>query len=84
MTREKKGMNFEKALSDLEDLVTQLEEGELSLEESLKAFEKGIKLTRDCQSALSSAEQKVQMLVEENGGYKTIDLEEDLDDEENE
>ena len=40
-----------------------MEEGELTLEESLKAFEQGIKLTRECQQALDQAEQKVQLLV---------------------
>ncbi len=62
----RKPIDFEKSLEKLEDLVTQMEEGELSLEESLKAFEKGIKLTRDCQQTLNEAEQKVQILLEEN------------------
>ena len=44
-----------------------MEEGELSLEESLQAFEKGIKLTRECQTALKKAEQKVKVLINENG-----------------
>jgi len=63
----KKAVDFEQALQDLEGLVTTMEQGELSLEESLKAFEAGIKLTRDCQSRLSEAEQKVQLLLEEQG-----------------
>jgi exodeoxyribonuclease VII small subunit len=42
------GFDFEQALQDLEELVTAMEEGELTLEESLKAFEKGVKLTREC------------------------------------
>jgi len=63
----KKTVDFEQALQDLEGLVTTMEQGELSLEESLKAFETGIKLTRDCQSRLSEAEQKVQLLLEEQG-----------------
>jgi len=63
----KKAVDFEQALQDLEGLVTTMEQGELSLEESLKAFETGIKLTRDCQSRLSEAEQKVQLLLEEQG-----------------
>jgi exodeoxyribonuclease VII small subunit len=63
----KKAVDFEQALQDLEGLVTTMEQGELSLEDSLKAFEDGIKLTRDCQTRLSEAEQKVQLLIEEQG-----------------
>lgn len=67
----KKTVDFEKALNQLEELVTRMEEGELSLEDSLNAFEKGIKLTRECQTALDEAEQKVQLLIEENGELKS-------------
>lgn len=63
----KKAVDFESALNELEALVSSMEEGDLSLEESLAAFEKGIKLTRECQSMLSSAEQRVQQLMEKNG-----------------
>ncbi|MDZ7736996.1 MAG: exodeoxyribonuclease VII small subunit [Gammaproteobacteria bacterium] len=59
------GFDFEKALKELEQLVEKMEEGELSLEESLKHFERGIALTRACQQALQSAEQKVQILLNE-------------------
>lgn len=58
--------NFEDALENLQELVEAMEDGELSLEESLKAFEQGIKLTRECQSALENAEQKVQILVKDD------------------
>ena len=54
--------SFEEALTELESLVETLEHGELSLEESLKAFERGVKLTRTCQDALKQAEQKIQIL----------------------
>ena len=47
----------------------------MSLEESLKSFEKGIKLTRQCQEELSKAELKIQRLIEENGESKTVPLE---------
>ena len=57
--------DFEKALNELEQLVEKMEEGDLSLEESLKHFERGIELTRACQQALQSAEQKVQVLQSE-------------------
>lgn len=58
--------SFEQSLGDLEGIVASLESGELSLEDSLKVFEKGIKLTRSCQTALDQAEQKVQLLTEQN------------------
>lgn len=54
-------------MDELEKLVEQMEQGEISLEESLKAFERGIKLTRTCQQALQDAELKVQILLEKNG-----------------
>ena len=72
---EQTGFNFEKALEELESLVSSMEEGDLSLEESLKAFEQGIKLTRECQSALKQAEQKVQVLISESGDTEELDLE---------
>ncbi len=66
--------DFEKALENLESLVNSMEEGDLSLEDSLKAFENGIKLTRECQNALKAAEQKVQLLVNENGETEDLNL----------
>lgn len=74
----KKKINFEKSLSDLEDLVEEMEQGDLSLEDALKHFEKGISLTTDCQQALQSAELKVQELVEKNG--KILEKDFDLND----
>lgn len=63
--------SLEQSLEELELLVESLERGDLSLEDSLKAFEAGIKLTRLCQEALASAEQKVQLLIEQNGTLKS-------------
>ena len=57
-------LDFETALADLEALVESMEAGEMSLEESLHAFERGVKLTRHCQAALKSAELKVKILTE--------------------
>jgi exodeoxyribonuclease VII small subunit len=59
--------HFEESLAELESLVERMESGEMSLEDSLKAFEQGIKYTRDCQNALTKAEQKVQLLLQKNG-----------------
>ena len=58
---------FEASLTRLEELVDEMENSELSLEASLKTFEEGIRLTRECQQALKEAEQKVSLLVEKNG-----------------
>ena len=69
---------FEQALAELEGLVEQMELGELSLEDSLTAFERGVKLTRHCQSALKAAELKVKVLTE-SGDLEDLDVE-DLDD----
>ncbi len=69
----KKALDFETALSELEALVEQLESGELPLEASLKAFEKGIELTRHCQNALKAAELKVKELTE-NDELVDLDL----------
>ena len=63
----KKTPTFEASLAELEQWVSQLEQGEITLEESLAAFERGITLTRTCQQALQTAEQKVQILIEKNG-----------------
>lgn len=54
---------FEKSLDELETLVNRMEQGELSLDESLQSFERGIALYRNCQSALEQAELKVQQLL---------------------
>lgn len=63
-------INFEKTLAELEQLVEKMEEGDLSLEDSLKYFERGISLTKACQQALSEAEQKVSILLEKDGKAK--------------
>ena len=65
--KQRKDKDFEKALEELEELVQTLEKGELSLDEMLKQFERGIKLTRTCQSALKNAEQKVELLIKQAG-----------------
>ena len=74
MATKKIEIDFEKALEQLEGLVEELESGDLSLENSLKSFEKGIKLARLCQEQLSKAELQGQKLIEENGELKTSPL----------
>ena len=75
----KKALDFEEALTELEVLVEQMEEGDLSLEDSLEAFERGIKLTRECQKHLSEAEKKVKLLVGEGDQLKEVDFDESVD-----
>ena len=67
---EKSPLAFEEALAELESIVDTLEKGDLTLEQSLAAFERGVKLTRTCQKALDKAEQKVRILTE-----KSVDAE---------
>ena len=76
--KHKQDFNFEKALEHLEQLVSSMESGELSLEDSLKAFETGIKLTRECQTALKEAEQKIQILMNEEGDTQEMKPEDEI------
>jgi exodeoxyribonuclease VII small subunit len=73
----KKAADFETSLAELQSLVERLESGELSLEDSLGAFEQGIRLTRDCQAALAQAEQKVQQLLERDGELQEVPFDAD-------
>lgn len=71
---------FEQKLKRLEEIVKKMEVGELELEDSLKLFEEGVKLTKECQGHLSQAEQKVKLLVgvDEKGNAVTQDFKSDL------
>jgi exodeoxyribonuclease VII small subunit len=60
-------INFEKSLDELESLVQKMEQGGLTLEESLAQFQRGIELARACQKALSEAQQRVEVLLEKDG-----------------
>ena len=71
--------DLEAAMDELESLVERMERGDLSMEESLKSFERGVELTRGCHSALRDAEQKVQMLVERGGRQGLIPFDEEPD-----
>ena len=61
-----KTINFENAVTELEKLVQGMESGDRTLEDSIKAFEKGMQLSQDCQQALADAEQKVTVLMEKH------------------
>jgi exodeoxyribonuclease VII small subunit len=65
-TKEEK-IDFEKSLAELEQLVEEMENGDLSLDQSLAKFEKGVELTKNCQKALKAAEQRVNILLEKHG-----------------
>ncbi len=67
-----KAIDFEKSLKELERLVEQLEQGELSLEASLQQFERGVQLAQSCQSTLQQAEQRVGMLMKKNGQLDVV------------
>lgn len=64
-------MNYEVVLKELENIVEKMESGQLSLEDSLKCFEEGVKSARLCQASLKDAEQKIQVLVEQNGEIRS-------------
>ncbi|HSN72156.1 MAG TPA: exodeoxyribonuclease VII small subunit [Steroidobacteraceae bacterium] len=66
-TSDEPEFDFERSLAELEAIVERLEQGELTLEESLRQFERGIELTRHCQSALGKAEQRVEILMRRAG-----------------
>jgi exodeoxyribonuclease VII small subunit len=74
MAVRRKKLNYEASVTELESLVNRLEQGDISLEESLKLYESGVLLTRDCQDALQAAEQKVQMLIQQSGQSNLVDF----------
>lgn len=66
-TKKPENMNFEESVTELEEIVKKLELGELTLEDALKQFERGIALARISSAKLQSAEQQVQILLEQGG-----------------
>lgn len=64
--KEAPAFDFEKSVEELEKLVNKMEQGDLTLEQSLKEFERGVELTRHCQKALQDAEQKVEILLKKS------------------
>ncbi|BDZ73055.1 MULTISPECIES: exodeoxyribonuclease VII small subunit [Methylophaga] len=74
MAAKQKKLDYEAAVKELEALVERLEDGDISLEESLKLYERGVLLTRDCQESLQAAEQKVQMLLQQSGQSNMVDF----------
>ena len=76
MARTSKPPDFEEALAELEGLVERLERGDLPLDEALKVFERGVALTRHCQSSLQAAQQKVEILLRKGGETQAVPFEE--------
>lgn len=74
MSSKKPPFDFEQSLDQLQSTVQQLESGDLSLEQALQAFEKGIGLTRECQRALDAARQRITVLLEQNGQLQEVPL----------
>lgn len=76
MTDRATNPDFEESLKQLEDIVNKMEQGQLTLEQSLGAFEQGVKLTRQCQTTLKQAEQRVAKLMPKDDGYLVDDFNE--------
>jgi exodeoxyribonuclease VII small subunit len=73
-------VNFEDAIKELNEIVEKMEHGGLPLEKSLEYFERGIKLTRECQQLLQNAEQRVQVLMQQNNKAELSDFDVKSDD----
>ena len=69
-----KKQTFENSLKDLEKIVRRLEDGDLSLEESLKLFEDGVKLSRECQERLNQAERRIEVLLKDESGNPALEV----------
>lgn len=72
--REAQGKSFEGSLTALEKIVRELERGDLPLERSLELFEEGVKLSRECQERLNSAERRIELLLHDNEGLPVISV----------
>jgi exodeoxyribonuclease VII small subunit len=72
MKTEEQPKSFETSLEALEQIVQDLEEGDLPLEKSLELFEQGIRLSRECQERLSQAERRIEVLLRDNQGRTTV------------
>jgi exodeoxyribonuclease VII small subunit len=73
-SKQLESLDFEKSMTELEKIVNDLESGELTLEESIQAFERGIELSRICQKRLVAAEERVKKLVEKSNGDFDLEI----------
>ena len=69
-----KNQTFEASLANLEKIVRRLEEGDLPLEESLKLFEDGVRLSRECQERLNQAERRIEVLLKDEDGNPALNV----------
>ncbi len=74
MGKENEKISFEENIEKLEKIVTDLEKGNLNLDDSVKKFEEGMKISKDCNKILEEAEKKITILLEENGEIKEQEL----------
>jgi exodeoxyribonuclease VII small subunit len=72
--KKKADFNFETSMLELEQIVDEIEQGSLSLEQAMAQFEKGVKITRECHTALQTAEQKIKILLEKQGKFELADF----------
>lgn len=83
-TRKTKTPDFEKLLGELDKIVQRMEQGDQSLDQTLKDFERGMELSEQCQKSLDAAQQRVDKLVKKHGNFQLESMDEDLDDDEEE
>ena len=77
--KKKPRADFEKSLAELENIVKRMEQGDQSLDDTIKDFERGMKLSELCREGLDEAQQKVEMLVKKHGNYKLEMIDNDSD-----
>ena len=71
--------NFEESVKDLEDLIEDLEKGDIPLEEAIKKFEQGVALIKTCNKKLDEAERKIEIVLKEDNGVKTAPFDENIE-----
>ena len=79
MSSKRDAQSFESSMAEFERLVAKMEEGDMTLEQSLKSYERGMELSKSCQTALDKAEQRVQVLAQRDGEIKLEPFESDDD-----
>ena len=83
-TRKAKTPDFEKLLGELDKIVQRMEQGDQSLDQTMKDFERGMELSEQCQKSLDAAQQRVDKLVKKHGNFQLESMDDDLEDDEEE
>ncbi len=81
-TRKTKTPDFEKLLGELDKIVQRMEQGDQSLDQTMKDFERGMELSEQCQKSLDAAQQRVDKLVKKHGNFQLESMDDDLEDDE--